>query len=115
MGLWSHSGLWREGNGLLQVVHRSLADNPAQLDEELVAGPQVALVGPTDPLATGLGALIQGRGPGGLDSLVLEALAPDSPDHGLGGLGGVLGPPSLDFFPACAVQDRGGSLMKGKR
>ena len=72
---------------------------------------QVALVGPTDPLATGLGALVQGRGPGGLDSLVLEALAPDSPDHGLGGLGGVLGPPSPDSFPAYAGQARGGSLM----
>ena len=79
------------------------------------SGPRVALVGPTDRPANGLGAPTQGKGPGGLDSLVLGDPGPGSPGHGLGGLGGVLGPPSLDFFPACAVQDRGGSLMKGKR
>ena len=111
MDLWSHSGLWREGSGLLQVAHMSPVGNPAQQGEGQASGPRVALVGPTDRPATGLGAQIQGKGPGDLDSLVLGGPGPGSLGHGLGGFGGVLGPPSPDSFPACAGQARGGSLM----
>ena len=118
--LWSHSGLWREGSGHEQGGHRSPVDSRAQQGE--VFGPQVGqAVGPVDRLATGLGALSQGKeGLEGLDSLVLEV------DLGLGILGrglDVLGGdvlhlgvgaldrlPSHDSFLACAGRPRGGSL-----
>lgn len=95
-------------------------DSRAQQGE--VFGPQVGQeVGLVDRLATGLGALSQGKeGLEGLDSLVLEV------DLGLGILGrglDVLGGdvvhlgvgaldrlPSHDSFLACAGRPRGGSL-----
>ena len=110
MDLWSHSGLWREGSGLLQAARMSPVGSPAQQGEGQASGPRVALVGPTDRPATGLGALTQGKVPGGLGSLVFGGPGPGSPGHDLGGFGGVLGPPSPDSFHACAGQARGGSL-----
>ena len=114
MDLWNHSGLWREGSGLLLAAHMSPVGSPAQQGEGQASGPLVALADPTDHPATGLLAPTQGKGPGGLDSLVLGDPGPGSPGHGLGGLGGVLGPPSPGSYPACAGQVRGGSLMEGR-
>ena len=111
MDLWSHSGLWREGSGLLQAAHMSPVGSPAQQGEGQASGPRVALVGPTDRPATGLEAPTQGKDRVGLGSLVLGGPGPGSPGHALGGSGGVLGPPSPDSFPAYAGQARGGSLM----